>query len=332
VVESGHDTWLGRMDITVDVKPKSVTVQSYKWQLYALDDSVAEDPAMKVLVDAERAAYLAEDVNMVAPPFMVQTLTAPINTVIGHTDTLLDRKDALESNFSSGLTDMMRGYTGSELALHPGFRMGATVAAPGYLFEDGSVATGDVTIEDVFRLFPMYYTMATGQVTGATLRKLVEETLAGVFSSAPFNHGGGWFYGFSGLALKLDLAKGDGKRVVEMRRKSNGALIGSSETLSITGCRRMPMDYPGVMCGLDGFTGIQPVLNPATNLPWNLADVFMFFLSQQPFNGSRRDIVELSNTPRWPQDTFVQPLYGVGPATPAQDGDTCGYFKFSCTM
>ena len=60
LVEAGNDAYLGRMDITVKTSRSGASIRSIKWQMLDVDDSVAEDPAMKKLVDAERAPYLAK--------------------------------------------------------------------------------------------------------------------------------------------------------------------------------------------------------------------------------------------------------------------------------
>jgi 2',3'-cyclic-nucleotide 2'-phosphodiesterase (5'-nucleotidase family) len=51
VVEAGHDGWLGRMDVTV--APGQAPV--FNWTLLPVDSSLADDAAMKSLVDTARA-------------------------------------------------------------------------------------------------------------------------------------------------------------------------------------------------------------------------------------------------------------------------------------
>ncbi len=205
VVEAGNDGWLGQMDITVDDND----ITSKQWKLLAIDDSIENDADMLALVDAARAPYLASDVDLLAPPFMLQHINQPIDTVIGHTDTTIDRKHALESTFNAGWTDMLRQLTKADVAISPGFRMDATLVESGYLYEDNTIATGDITIEDAFRLFPVVYLLAVGEIDGAGLRQVMEDQLTLAYSSDVFNHTGGWTTGISGVDIKLDLAGTD---------------------------------------------------------------------------------------------------------------------------
>ncbi|MEE9422160.1 MAG: 5'-nucleotidase C-terminal domain-containing protein [Gammaproteobacteria bacterium] len=331
LVEAGNDAYLGRMDITVKTSRSGASIRSIKWQMLDVDDSVAEDPAMKKLVDAERAPYLAKNVFMAAPPFMIQTLTQPIDTVVGHTHSLMDRKDALESTFNNGWTDMLRQDTGTQVAMSPGFRMGGTVAGTGMTYENGAVADGAITVEDAYHFFPMFYGITTAQVKGSQLYKILERQLAATFSSEPFNQRGGWLMGYSGLDMQLDLAAGDGRRVKSLKYSDTGVPVGPNDSISITGCRRMPIDYPGKLCAVDGFTNISPVYtNPIKGIPWTAVDTFIKLLAQNTFDGSRDNVVDTSLTALWPGVDFIQPLLGVGFGKPAEDLKNCGYFKMNC--
>ena len=341
VVEAGNDGYLGRMDITLEtttettgkgknkVTTTSTGIAAMDWQIIELDDSVAEDPDMKALVDAERAQFFAADVALIAPPpFFIQTLTMPLDTVIGHTDTLMDRKDALESTFNTGWTDILRDITGTQVAFTPGFRMGSTIAGTGYEYEDATFATGEVTLEDAFRFFPMLYAIATGESTGQHMRTVIEKSLAITFSSEAFNHRGGWNYGFSGLDMELDLAAGDGQRVQALRYSDTGVAVQPTDTITVTGCQRLPMEFAGTLCAYEGFTNVEAytgiILPEGEQL--TALDLFVDSFSSHTFNGSSSRISDASNTPMWPQTEFIQPLDGVGPGRPAEDGDDCGFF------
>ncbi len=340
VVEAGNDGYLGRMDITVDIRKRwrrtTVTVKSRDWTLIELDDSVAEDPAMVALVEKARAPYLGDQVFLEAPPFVMQTLTRSIDTVIGHADSLVDRKDALESSFNNGWTDLLRQVTGTQMAMTPGFRMGATIGATGMVYEDGAVADGAITIEDAYRFFPMAYSISTAQVSGARLREIVEDVLTRTFSPDVFKQRGGWNYGFSGVDMTLDLSAPDGQRIQSMRYSDSGVEVAGSDIISITGCRRTPIETADdVLCAYDGFSNIQPVIGggpgPFDILPIQAVELFQKALASNLFNGSRHSMVDVSATPRWPDSGFIQPLDGVGAATGANGGGPdCGLFGLGC--
>lgn len=358
VVEAGNDGYLGRMDITMQYTGETTTgrfrnrtteqhwaPKSMAWQLITVDESIPEDPTVKALVDKSRAPFLNKDANLMAMPFFMQKLTQPIDTVIGHLapgsvlhhdaalSGVLDRKHSLESTFNDALTDMIVKTTGTEVAITPGFRMGATVPEAGFLMENNVVASGDITLEDAYRFFPMYYGLATATTTGSHLKEMMEGILGTVYSCDTWNTRGGWNYGYSGLDITVDLKAGDQNRLVEVRHAKNGAVVADNEVLSITGCRRLPIDFPGYLCGIGGFENVKDVRNPATGLPWSLVDVFTHQLQVNGYalGTTHTRITDLSQAPMWPTSEFIQSLEGVGDySVPHDPDDPCGFFKLNC--
>ena len=154
VVEPGDDGVIGRMDITMS----QGKIVSRKWTLLAVDATIPEDSAMADLVSKARAPFLALRVDMAVPnPLVTQKLRKPINTVVGQVQGLLHRRNALENPFNDAFTDALRAYAGTNVAMSPGFRFDAVVG-----YEDGAVADGNVTLEDLYRFFPAPYTPGRG--------------------------------------------------------------------------------------------------------------------------------------------------------------------------
>lgn len=308
VVEAGHDGWLGRMDV------EWVTGQApvFNWVLLPVDAGVAEDGAMKVWVDAARAPFLVANPNMTVPMLgMTLKLSMPIDTVLGHVNAPLDRENALESSFNNAWTDALRQQAGTQIAITPGFRMDAPTPAAGTLYEDNHTATGALTVEDVYRFFPVPYTLGTGAVTGARLKSILENDLTAVYSTNSFAQGGGWANGWSGLGLTVDLSRPDGQRLRSIAHAS-GAPISDTETLIAAGCLRPSDTADGtgtVLCSFDGFSNVTSMMNPVTHLPWYPQDLFATAVSQGWLgSGTRRNITDLAATPAWPSQPFVQPL------------------------
>ncbi len=336
VVESGNDGYLGRMDVFV----ANGRVVGRQWHLRAIDADLAEDPEMKGLVDAARAPFLAPDVHMTLPqPTSPQVLDRPIDSVVGHTEGTLSRRDALESSFNRAMTDLLRVAGGTAVAMSPGFRFDSVVPGSGVPLEANEVATGAITVEDVYRFFPVPYWIASGQVRGGRLREILEDGLTRVFSfdgrpgcgfrgnprrpprrpcptastageDAPgtFRQRGGWFDGFSGLRLTVDLTRADGERVTDLRLADTGEVIGDDSVVSVTGCSRL-LDTPDTLCSYGGFSAVAPLINPSTGQPWTPVDLFVAALAAGPLPAAtRRDVEEVDPTSRWPQTPFVQPL------------------------
>jgi 2',3'-cyclic-nucleotide 2'-phosphodiesterase (5'-nucleotidase family) len=308
VVEAGHDGWLGRMDVTVATGQAPV----FNWTLLPVDSSLADDAAMKSLVDTARAPFLVANPNMTIPMTGgTLKLTQSISTVLGYVYSPLDREQALESTFNNALTDTMRQKTGTDVAITPGLRMDAPTPAAGTLYEDSHVANGALTVEDVYRYIPVPYTLGTGSVSGSTIKSIIEGDLTAVFSLDSFSEGGGWANGWSGLNINVDLSHADGTRVQSIAH-SNGTPIADTDTLTATGCLRPDDTADGtgtVLCSFSGFTGVKSLINPDTGNPWYPQELFITALTQGWLaNGARHSITDAAGTPAWPDQPFVQPL------------------------
>ncbi|MFP5350862.1 MAG: bifunctional metallophosphatase/5'-nucleotidase [Gammaproteobacteria bacterium] len=306
VVEAGNDGYLGRMDVTVAAGAAPV----FRWQLLPLDRSIPEDAAMKALVDQARAPFLVPNPNIKLPfPYVDVTLTQPINTVVGTTAGPLDRRQALDYTFNRVFAAALRTRGGTQLAMTPGFRFDSVLGAPGEMLEDNTLADGTITLEDVYRFFPVVYTLSTGAVSGQRLLDIAELGLTGVYSRTAFNQSGGWFDGFGGLGLNVDIAGADGTRVRSAWLADSGAAIEPSATYTITGCTR-PDDSADTLCSYTGFTNVQPLINPTTGSAWTVTDMFIDLLASGPLPAAGpAQIIDESNTPVWPQAPFVQPIW-----------------------
>ena len=305
VVEAGNDGWLGRMDVTV----RDGRVRARRWQLLPVGADIPEDAAVKRLVERARAPFLARNVDMKPPmPMISQRLTRPIDTVVGRTKVPLDRHHALESTFNAAMSDVIRTEAGTQVAMTPGFRFDAVVGgAP----EGNPVANGDVTVEDLYRFFPAPYDIAVAEVSGARLREVMETGLSYVFSPDVFRHSGGWFEGYSGVTMSVDLARPDGRRIRELAFHETGEPIAADTRITIAGCKR-PFDSSGTLCSYTGFSDVRALINPATGSAWTPVDILAHALSNDSLaNAGRGRIVDRNRTPLWPAAPFVQPLEGV---------------------
>ena len=96
-----------------------------------------------------------------------------MDKVIGQTDVILSRRNALESNFNRQFTKILLDEANTEVAMTPGFRFDAVMAPVGEPIENDAVADGSVTVGDVYRLFPVSYNLATGTTSGANLKSIL---------------------------------------------------------------------------------------------------------------------------------------------------------------
>ncbi len=305
VLETGNDGNLGRLDVNV----VSGQQPTYTWSLIAVDNSLTEDVAMKTLVDAARAPFLVSNPNMTVPmQFITLKLTKAIDTVVGYVDGALNRREALESSFNDTWANALRDYAHTDLAITPGFRFDAVIAKPGSTYEDGAVANGAITVEEVYRFFPVPYTMAAGKIVGANLQAIMEGNLSSVFSLDSFKQQGGWLDGYVGLTARVDLSAADGSRVKALALAPSDIAIAADTVVSVAGCQR-PNDDTSTLCGNTGYTNVAGLINPSTGAAFYIQDLFAQLLGSGVVHTTTSSgITDLAATPLWPAQPFVQPL------------------------
>ncbi|MCK7471146.1 MAG: 5'-nucleotidase C-terminal domain-containing protein [Desulfomicrobium escambiense] len=306
VVEAGNDGYLGRMDITV----RNGRVTARDWVLLPVTPDIPEDRKVRQLVAEARAPFLRADVDLEVPmPMSDQRLRQPINTVVGHAPHALDRRNALESSFNNAFTDALRRVAGTEVAMSPGFRFDAVTPEVATELDGEMVGAGAVTLEDVYRFFPVAYTLAVAETDAGHLREVLESSLTHVFSTDVFRQGGGWMEGLSGLELDLDMNRPDGERVRALRL-SGGRTPVPDLRITIAGCSR-PMDASDELCSHGGFRNVKPLINRATGRAWTPIDLLVESLRKDLIpDRARHDLHAEHAATVWPTGGFVQPLTG----------------------
>ena len=310
VVEDGDDTNVGKMNITID----NGNIINKTWEIFDLNESVALDPAMTLLVEAARAPFLADNVSMTASQGLggSQKLTQPIDTVVGITKTPLSRRNALENTFSNAWTKVYKDVMGVDVARVSGFRFGAVIPAQGEQIdsETNAIASGEMTLEDIYRFFPFFHPLFQGEVTGAQLKRALEAGLNATFSKDVFVQEHGWMEGIAGVDLTLNLANADGSRITEMRLTDTGAVIGDNQILTIAGSGHLKTGEA---------TNVTPITDPTSNgskkNTWDAVSMFIYGIQHgfvEGITAPRTSILDQNHTPMWPESAFIQPLYGVG--------------------
>lgn len=197
VVESGEDQWLGRLDLVVS----RGKVASHTWTPIQIDETVAEDATIKAIVDQRRASFLSGPaftphifVPAGWPANKGMVLNQPLDTVVGQTDTLLERHDVFEETANNFYADAIRWATGADLAITNGFRF------------DIPVAPGPVTLADLFYFFPITPAMAVAEYTGSQIVDRINRNLDAVFARNPYQVREGYTLGVSrNVRVTVDL-------------------------------------------------------------------------------------------------------------------------------
>ncbi len=226
VVETGEDLYLGRLDLKV----RNGRIRDFRWRAIPVDDSVPEDPEMAALVaDAEEPFVAGEDGIVERHSFLpggfcpggscgdvtskgIQ-LVDDLDTVVGYTDVLLARHDDLENVVNNFIADALREVAlplaGMEpqwatlhvLGMTNGFRFGTPILSVNEVPADAVFAdgrrTGEITLRDLFSLFPIAPAVAVAEFSGKSIVDSLEGVLDAVYHRNPFLQRGGWYLGFS---------------------------------------------------------------------------------------------------------------------------------------
>jgi 2',3'-cyclic-nucleotide 2'-phosphodiesterase (5'-nucleotidase family) len=314
VVEAGNDAWLGKMDVTFDAIGN---VTGKQWSMISIDSSLANDASMLTLVNTARAPFLIANPNLTDPMgTSAQTLTRPITDTVGYTNGLLARTNALESTFNDALCEIMKNKAGTQLAITPGFRFDSPIAPPAFQYEDASYADGSITEEDVYRFYPVFYTMATADIKGDSLKQILENLFTKVFSQTAFNQVGGWVDGFAGVDANINLSNADNARVLQMYYAGTTNPINNNDTLTVVGCVR-PIENANVLCSHTGFFNKTDLINTTTTQPYTAIQLLEEYLATDTIpTVTTHHFTDASTTVnQWFQSPWEQPVYNANCVT-----------------
>jgi sulfur-oxidizing protein SoxB len=178
------------------------------------------DPGIAALIEKVRAPFVkGAAFRAHSNPINGAVLRTPIDTIVGYTETPLQRANfagskgdnaVIEGSSHDFLADAFRASCNADLGIIRGFRYGTQVA--------GSVAApGPIRLEDLYHYIPIGPQIACGKVSGDDIRLMVERDAASSLSSWVDSWGGGWLTAFSGLSYDLDPANEAGWRVTNLR-------------------------------------------------------------------------------------------------------------------
>ncbi|MDF1876510.1 5'-nucleotidase C-terminal domain-containing protein [Sulfurimonas sp. SAG-AH-194-L11] len=344
VVESGDDTYLGEMKVTVT----DGNITNYTWKLHEITNDITPDAALLVKINTMRAKYLASDVNITTNGIKPNTvdanltaqetgmanilfqrtrtpivLNAPLNKFIGTTTLPLTRKNVLENGFNSVFGQLLTNDKNATLGILPGFRyddaiipaQADTTSVNGYNWtsEANVVLDGNITIENIYRFLPSTNFVATANITGANIKSFIENELTSAFSSDAFNQAGGWMPGITGIKINVAINASDGSRLIGITYL-NDVAINDTDVLSVaSACAREFEPTPAlaqtVICGQALFTDVVQDKNMTTaNF---LIDAFTRNLDENLTDIKR--ISDSANTQFWPATPYVQPILQIVP-------------------
>jgi len=228
VVETNRDMYVGRLDL----KMYSGKIVDFDWEAIPVDDDVAPDPKMVKLVAAMEEPFVAgADGKVIRHTFMPGgyvsspppgtlamaeaadtsvrglQLTEDLDTVVGHTDTLLLRHHVLEDTLNNFIADGVLAVTNTvaDVYAQPGWENGVDISmANGFRFGNAVLPDHDITLRDLYTWFPIAPAVNVADFSGQSIKKSLDTILNAVFNRNVFLQRGGWYVG-SNMEQTIDL-------------------------------------------------------------------------------------------------------------------------------
>ncbi len=181
------------------------------------------------------ADHLAADAEMVE---FISSSRAPyverLSEELAISESLLFRRGNFNGTFDEVVCDALRAHFDAQIALSPGFRWGTSVV-PGQT----------ITFEDVMTQTAMTYPETyRREMTGETLKLILEDVADNAFNPDPFYQQGGDMVRTSGLTYTLAVDQPMGNRISDMRLDT-GELVEAGKSYSVAGWATVGEVSPG---------------------------------------------------------------------------------------
>lgn len=179
--------FLGVMDFDV----KGGKVADFRYRLLPVfANQLKADPAMAALITKVRLPFEAR----LAEPLAV-------------TDGLLYRRGNFNGSWDQLVCDALMEAQGAEIAFSPGFRWGTTLLP-------GDAITRELMMDQLAITYPH---TTLGEMTGETIKTILEDVADNLFNPDPYYQQGGDMVRVGGLAYACQPAEKMGRRISDMR-------------------------------------------------------------------------------------------------------------------
>jgi sulfur-oxidizing protein SoxB len=200
-----HGKYLGRVDLKVK---NGKVVETSSNLIPVFSDVVAPDKEMTKLIKKIRSPYEKE-----------------CNRIIGKTDNLLYRRGNFNGSWDDVICDAIMQERDTEISLSPGFRWGTTIL-PGQ----------NITIDDIYSQTSMNYPEVYRiEMTGKTIKDLLEDVCDNIFNPDPFFQQGGDMVRVGGLSYTCNPKNKIGNRISNLRIISSDILLESNKKYVVGG-------------------------------------------------------------------------------------------------
>jgi 5'-nucleotidase len=201
---------LGQIDL--NISKRTGAVESIDWRVIPVTDKIREDPQFAAI----NRKY--------------GTLLKELSVVVGRSSVDLDARSAAsrtqETNVGDFIADSFRAATGADVGLMNG----------GSIRADEIIAAGTLTKRDVLSILPFKNKVVKVELSGATLRQVLEHGVARSAEDAE----PGRFPQVSGVRFAFDARRPPGSRIVEL--SINGKPLDEKKTYTLAASDYIAID------------------------------------------------------------------------------------------
>ena len=183
ITQSGaHGSYLTRLDLEVANR----RVCGVTHRLIPVDDGPVNATVEAIVADSMRPHRAALD------------------EVVGETRALLHRRTVLESPMDNLITAAYRTVTDADVAVSHGWRYGTPIVP------------GPITVGDLWQMIPPNPEVFTVKLTGAEIRRMLEQSIERTFAGDPLRQQGGYVMRFDGMHAVARLNNPPGARIAQL--------------------------------------------------------------------------------------------------------------------
>ena len=195
--------FLGVLDFDV----RDGRIQGYQYRLLPVfSNLLPADRAMQAHIDAVRAPYHTK-----------------LDEKLAVTEGLLYRRGNFNGSWDQLIVDALLEVKGADLAFSPGFRWGTS------LLPGDTITRGDL----MDQLAITYPATTLTEMTGATIKTIMEDVCDNLFHSDPYYQQGGDMVRVGGMSYTCTPAAATGRRISDMRL--NGKSLDADKTYKVAG-------------------------------------------------------------------------------------------------
>ncbi|MES2161265.1 MAG: thiosulfohydrolase SoxB [Pseudomonadota bacterium] len=195
--------FLGVLDFDV----RDGRIQGYQYRLLPVfSNLLPADRAMQAHIDAVRAPFRAK-----------------LDEKLAVTEGLLYRRGNFNGSWDQLIVDGLLAVKGADLAFSPGFRWGTS------LLPGAPITRGDL----MDQLAITYPATTLTEMTGATIKTIMEDVCDNLFHPDPYYQQGGDMVRVGGMSYTCTPAAASGRRISDMRL--GGKLLDADKTYKVAG-------------------------------------------------------------------------------------------------